>query len=184
MKKDILVVTDNTKANWLDGAIKENDRYRFHLLAVGMNPEVVKYYNKDKCEQLSSLDLLDMSNTVQPSQERVRRFVPQFIYEFSRKKLFKGGSLLDLLRVTGKYNLWWFMEMPEKGALRTPFIKRLYFAELIISMVRERRYHELWFDLNEADIKEFICCNSSMFPKTRNLSVGKKCLRFSIIRIL
>ncbi|MFH1428342.1 MAG: hypothetical protein ABIH39_01225 [Candidatus Margulisiibacteriota bacterium] len=164
MKNQILVITDKLKSSWTKKAIRsDSDDNHYDVLALGVSGEAVRYENGDDYSRLKSLETIDAGVHSEDAQEKIRQFIPAFIYEFPRKEITPGKTLLDLLRMRG-VNLWWFTEMAEKGALRTPFIKRLFYLQMIISITNDKEYNEIWIDCEDRQIEKLLISNNQKLP--------------------
>lgn len=171
MNKNILVITDKVNCTWPDLALKNYDKScNFDILNLGLNGEVPHHIYKEKYSRLSSFRIIDINPFADSSQEKIRKFIPSFIYEFPRNEIFPDTSLMKFFRVTNKINLWWFMEMSEKGPLRTPFIKRMYYLELIKNTILKEDYQEIWLELEDKELSELIIANKNKFPSIKNVS--------------
>jgi|GEM_PF-1921987 len=160
MRKQILVVTNKTECIWLDQTGKDD---HYDVLTLGLNGEVNHHLNRNKLSCLGSCKFIELNAFADDIQDKLRKFIPRFIYDFPRKELRPGKSLMDLLRMRG-FNLWWFMEMSEKGALRTPLIKRLYFLEIIKAVVSQNIYQEIWLELDDWVLADTLRSNKKSFP--------------------
>ena len=117
MKKNILVITDNMNGKWLDVALKHPSKsYSFDILSIGINGEVASHIHKEKYSKIPSFKIVDVNAYAGSAQEKIRKFIPQFIYDFPRKEITNGKSLMKVFRMPDKTNIWWFTEMSEKGA--------------------------------------------------------------------
>jgi len=141
----ILIITDKTRADFANSISEPTN---FDILNLGISGEVFQQLN---AERISGLNyrILNSDRWSEEAQEKVRKFVPDFIYRFPREEFKPGVNLLQLLRMPDGFNLWWFMEMSEKGALRTPLIKRLYYWEIIKTAVSDQHYGEIRLDIED-----------------------------------
>ncbi|MCX9074654.1 MAG: hypothetical protein OIN88_08355 [Candidatus Methanoperedens sp.] len=156
MNKSILVITDKTDCNWLDIAIGNGENH-YDLLTLGLNAEGIAYANKDKFDRVKSLNIIDINKYAESAQEKIRTFIPDFIYEFPRKHL-NGQSILKLFRLKS-IDFWWFNRMSEKGAWGTPLIKRMYYLELIRNVTLEQEYQEIWAEIEDVSILKLLKTN-------------------------
>jgi len=107
---------------------------------------------------------VDVERLAESSSRSVIEFIPPFIYEFPKKKMLPGSrSILDILRYKD-INFWWFNKMPEKGALWSKLIKRLYSFDLIISQCGRQEYDEIWMDCGDIELAELLKRNQSKLP--------------------
>jgi surface carbohydrate biosynthesis protein (TIGR04326 family) len=177
MNKRVLVITDSIESGWIDQAGGEGRE--FDILALGINGEILPQLEAKKYARLSSYRIIDVSEFAQKAQDKVRKFIPSFIYEFPRKE-YSGRSLIKLLRAGKGVNLWWFTEMSEKGALRTPFIKRLYSFELIRNATAAEKYDEIWVDVGDIEIIKLLSANENKLPRLRIISKPREASLFWI----
>ncbi|MFH1581658.1 MAG: hypothetical protein ABIC39_06235 [Pseudomonadota bacterium] len=179
MSKRILVITDLMDSLWADEALKEgNSGNSFDILTLGINGEILSRINKDKYKKIPAFRFININDYADQAQDRIRKFIPAFIYEFPRKEFAPGRSLINLLRISNRINLWWFMEMSEKGALRTPFIKRLYFFELIRNVILRNDYDEIWADLNDDVLAKSLIVNKNGLAKLIDISKIRRSPQF------
>lgn len=174
MSKNVLVITDRTDSLWIDQAVKENSLdHSFDVLSLGVSGELSVCLCRDKYEKVPSFNIVDINSFAEAAQEKVRKFVPRFIYEFPRKKFGSNRTLLDLFSLP-KFNLWWFMVMPEKGILRSPYIKDLYYLELIRNTLLKKEYNEIWLELDDPDMRKLIESNGEKLPPLRSVIAGRR----------
>jgi len=143
MGKRILVITDKTDGLWLGKSVS-NDNY--DLLTLGFSAEAARFLYRSEAIKFN---LIDVGAFAEKAQEKVRQFIPRFIYDFARKDRGWGRSILKHFQV-GKVNFWWFNKMSEKGGWGTPLIRRVYYLELIIEAFQGRCYEEMWVELEDA----------------------------------
>ncbi|MDD5617878.1 MAG: hypothetical protein PHG69_02185, partial [Candidatus Omnitrophica bacterium] len=156
MHKQILIITDRLNCLWVDEATKNNNNlYHYDLLTLGFNGEVSVYYNENKYKKMRSFNIIDVTKISELSQERVRKFIPDFIYEFPRRDIGNNHSILNNFSYKD-INFWWFNKMSEKGAWGTPLIKRVYYLDLIIRVIKEKRYQEIWLELEDEAMSDLL----------------------------
>lgn len=167
MKKKVLIITDKIKCLWIDEAIKKDNRSNhYDILTLGVNSEVGLYVNKEKYDQIESFEFIDVSSYAEAAQKQIRKYIPSFIYEFPRKEFSPNQSVLKFLDMS-KFNLWWFMEMSEKGALRTPFVNWMYYLELIRNAILKEDYQEVWLELEDKVILNLLERNRNKLPQLK-----------------
>lgn len=169
MKKCILVITDKIECNWIDTAVRSN-RDDYDLLILGLNADGLLYINRDKFDRINSLNTVDVGKFAEHAQEKIRKFIPDFIYEFPKKKVGNGKSIKEIFHFKN-INFWWFNKMAEKGALGTPFIKTMYYLELIRNVVLAKEYNEIWLEIKDDSILKLLKNNQNILP--RLIIIGK-----------
>jgi surface carbohydrate biosynthesis protein (TIGR04326 family) len=159
MHKRILVISDRATGLWLEKAAPRCDDH-FAVLALGLNGESVWYLNQNKFDRIKSWEIVNLNAVAEAAQEKIRQFIPDFIYRFPKKEYSPGKNILRLFRL-GKVNLWWFNKMSEKGAWGTRLIKRIYYIELIRRVFQRSSYQEIWVDLDDCLIVDALRKNQN-----------------------
>lgn len=171
MHRQILVITDSLKGSWVDHADTNVARpCHYDLLTLGFNGEAGIFYEEQKYKKLKSFNLINVTNYSESSQEKIRDFIPNFIYEFPRKNIKPRFSILDNFSYKG-INFWWFNKMSEKGAWGTPFIKRVYYLDLILKVFNAKPYHEIWFELNDGALLRLLHQCSNLTCSKKNIAL-------------
>ena len=163
MSKNILVITDKTEGLWINKVNGKDNDCHFNILTLGINGEVNLYINKEKLFPVEFYKSIDIEPFAESCQEAVRKYIPPFITKFPQKEYLSGTNLLRLLDM-GNFNIWWFTEMSEKGGLRTPFIKRLYYLGLIKTAISCHRYDEVWLELHDKALNGLLVSNREKMP--------------------
>lgn len=157
MTKKVLLVSDGLSPSYPDAEL--------HLLALGFGASLAE----------GNFRPIDAVSIAEGSSQRVREFIPHFIYEFPKKKILYGNrSILDILR-RKDINFWWFNKMAEKGALWSHLIKQLYYFDLIITSCEQNKYDELWIECKDHALVELIKRNQGKLPKIKvNKGLGAR----------
>jgi len=169
--KNILVITDKVNCTWLDLDTKNYSKsYNFDILNLGFNGEATSKIYKEKYSKLNSFKIIDINSYAELAQEKIRKFIPLLIYDFPRKEIIPDVSLIKLLRISSKINLWWFMLMSEKGVQKTPLIKRMYYLELIKNVISQNKYNETWLEIEDKDFLELLIVNKNKISSIKIIS--------------
>lgn len=167
MNKHILVITDKPDCNWIDKAARQNEKlHQYDLLILGLSSDGVIYANEERFDKIESLNIIDVNKYAESAQEKIRKFIPGFIYEFPRKDVDTGESILKLFRLKN-INFWWFSQMSEKGALVSPLIKRIYYLELVRNVILAKEYQEIWAEIEDVSILTLLKNNQNRLPRIR-----------------
>lgn len=173
MNNKILIITDRYQTDLIKSPDKD---LVYELLTLGINGEVFARINSEK---LSSrpIKILKIDAWSEEAQKQVRELVPGLIYRFPREEFKPGINLLKMFRLADGSNFWWFLEISEKGALRTPLIKRLYYWEIIKAALKDQNYKEIWLDLKDAILIRTLRSNQKRLPALKVISPGARNIR-------
>ncbi|MFA4905550.1 MAG: hypothetical protein WC645_03505 [Candidatus Margulisiibacteriota bacterium] len=171
MGKRVLVITDKIDGYWL-GKMAEGDSY--DLLTLGFNGEVFRHVNREK---IGRVKVINIGEYADKAQEKVRKYIPRFIYEFPRRELGNGKTIIKYFSY-GKINFWWFNKMSEKGGWGTPLINRIYHLELVDRISSLNTYQELWVEVNDPAFVKLLRDNQKIFG-TVKVVAGSKARRIN-----
>lgn len=158
MTKKVLLVSDDLRPLLTATRSKKGGSApEIRVLTLGFDPALAG----------KELRPVDVSSIAESSAQSVREFIPRFIYEFPKKTILRGRySVLDLLRYKDM-NFWWFNKIPEKGALWSKLIKRLYYFDLIITECSSEKFDELWMECGDRPFVELVRRNRNKLPNVR-----------------
>lgn len=149
MSDKILVITDNSRGGWVNrlAGPPGNRPNEISVLTLGITPN---YFIKAGCRRggtFADCRFVDVDDISEELQKQVRDFYMNFIFELPKK------IPQELLFCKGR-NLWWFLDMTEKCPVRSRIIYRLFYLELVRSVIAKDTFCKIYVDLDDRLLSE------------------------------